>query len=245
MQGINPALQLYDLTHEVTPYDIHEGAVTLLLASRNWSSQTLFLAIVDPGVGTERRPIAALTSDGRIFVGPDNGLFTLVLQEFGAKEVRQITNQAWMRPGQRSDDFHGRDVFGPVAAWLSLGKPFVDVGPVIADYVTLPIGVSHQEGRQLIGEVLWIDTFGDVQFNITSAQARQAGWVIGDSIQISVGTASPFAAPFVRTYGDVPEGSALIFQASTDFLEIAVNMGSMKESLQAEVGTPVVLEKTP
>lgn len=245
MQGINPALQLYDLTHEVTPYDIHEGAVTLLLASRNWSSQTVFLAIVDPGVGTERRPIAVLASDGRIFVGPDNGLFTLVLQEFGAKEVRQITNEAWMRPGERSYSFHGRDIFGPVAAWLSLGKPFVEVGPVISDYVTLPIGVSRQEGKQLIGEVLWTDAYGNVQANITGVQARQAGWAIGDSIQIRVGTASPFVAPFVHTYGDVPEGSSLIFQASTDFLEIAVNMGSMKDLLQAEVGAPVALEKAP
>lgn len=245
MRSINPNLQVFDITHEITSYDIHEGGVTLLLAARTWPNDTIFLAVVDPGVGTERRPIVAQTMDGKLFIGPDNGLFTLVLQEFGAKEVRQITNEAWMRPGQRSDDFHGRDVFGPVAAWLSLGKPFVEVGPVIADYVTLPIGVSRQEGRQLIGEVLWIDTFGDMQVNITSAQAKQAGWVIGDQISARVGTASPFVAPFVNTYGDVPEGSSLIFQASTDFLELSINMGNMKEALNAEIGAPVTLEKAP
>lgn len=240
---INPEVNIVDITHEVTPYDIHEGAVTLLLAAREFSNDTVFLAIVDPGVGTERRPIAAQTEDGKIFVAPDNGLLTFVFQEFGVKEVRQITNEAWMRPGERSYSFHGRDIFGPVAAHLSLGKSFSEVGPVITDYVNLPISPSKVEDGKLIGQVLWIDQYGNVQVNITGKQAKDAGWAIDDKIQIQVGTAAPFVAPFVHTYGDVPEGDPLIFQASTDFLEISINMGNMAEFTGAEIGAPVTLTK--
>lgn len=240
---INPEARIIDITHEVTPYDIHEGAVTLLLAAREFANDTVFLAIVDPGVGTERRPIAAQTNDGKIFVAPDNGLLTFVFQELGVKEVRQITNESWMRPGERSYSFHGRDVFGPVAAHLSLGKSFSEVGPVITDYVTLPINPSKVEDGKLIGQVLWIDQYGNVQVNITGAQAKDAGWKINDRIRIQVGKAAPFVAPFVHTYGDVPEGDPLIFQASTDFLEISINMGNMAEFLGAEIGAPVELAK--
>jgi S-adenosylmethionine hydrolase len=240
---INPEAKIIDITHEVTPYDIHEGAVTLLLAAREFSNDTVFLAIVDPGVGTERRPIAAQTNDGKIFVAPDNGLLTFVLQEFGVKEVRQITNESWMRPGERSYSFHGRDIFGPVAAHLSLGKSFSEVGPVITDYVTLPINPSKVEDGKLVGQVLWIDQYGNVQVNITGKQAKDAGWEINDKIRIEVGTATPLVAPFVHTYGDVPEGNPLIFQASTDFLEISINMGNMAEFLGAEIGAPVTLIK--
>ncbi|MDI6867995.1 MAG: SAM-dependent chlorinase/fluorinase [Coprothermobacterota bacterium] len=240
---INPEAKIVDITHEVTPFDIHEGAVTLLLAAREFSADTVFLAIVDPGVGTERRPIAAETQDGKIFVGPDNGLFTFVLQEFGLKEVRQITNESWMRPGERSYSFHGRDVFGPVAAHLSMGKSFSEIGPVITDYVTLPISPSKVEDGKLIGQVLWIDQYGNVQVNITGKLAKDAGWKINDKIRIEVGTATPFVAPFVHTYGDVPEGDPLIFQASTDFLEISINMGNMAEFTGAEIGAPVTLTK--
>ena len=240
---INPEAKIIDITHEVTPYDIHEGAVTLLLAAREFSNDTIFLAIVDPGVGTERRPIAAQTNDNKIFVAPDNGLLTFVFQEFGVKEVRQITNESWMRPGERSYSFHGRDIFGPVAAHLSLGESFSEVGPVITDYATLPISPSKVEDGNLIGQVLWIDQYGNVQVNITGKQAEDAGWVINDRIHIKVGTATPFVAPFVHTYGDVPEGKPLIFQASTDFLEISINMGNMAEFTGAKIGIPVILTK--
>ncbi|MBE3598524.1 MAG: S-adenosyl-l-methionine hydroxide adenosyltransferase family protein [Limnochordaceae bacterium] len=237
-----PDVKLVDITHQVQPYNIHEGAVTLWLAAREFPAGTVFVGVVDPGVGTERRPIVVETRNGHVYVGPDNGLFTLVMQEFGVKSVRHIINRSYMRPGPVSYSFHGRDIFTPVAAHLAAGWPVEAVGPEIGDYVRLAVEPAQQTEEALTGQIIFIDQYGNLQANITGEMVRRWGLQIGDELVVQVGnTAIP--SVWVHTYGDVPEGEDLVFLASTDLVEIAVNMGSAKERFGASLGAKVTITR--
>lgn len=240
--SIFPNVKLVDITHEVEPYNIHEGAVTLWLAAREFPPGTVFVAVVDPGVGTERRPLVVVTNNGQAFVGPDNGLFTLVMREFGGRTVRHITNRDYMRPGPISYSFHGRDVFTPTAAHLASGWSVEGVGPEVSEYVLLDIAPARQTADALYGEVILIDQYGNLQANITGDMVRRFGLKFGDRIIVQVGD-KRVESVWVNTYGDVPEGDNLAFLASTDLVEIAVNMGSAKERFGAGLGSPVVITK--
>lgn len=237
-----PEARLVDITHEIEPYNVREGAITLLLAAREFPAGTTFVSVVDPGVGTERRPILLTTQDGRYFISPDNGLLTLVMQEFGVESVRHITNREYWRPGPTSYSFHGRDVFTPTASRIASGWPVAGVGPVITDYVTLDIEPAQRVGNTLRGEVILVDQYGNLQANIGADLVRELGLSVGDPVRVTVGQTS-IESTFVNTYGDVPEGDDLIFLASTDLLEISVNMESAQERFQADLGSPVVIER--
>lgn len=239
-----PEARLVDITHEIEPYNVREGAITLLLAAREFPAGTTFVAVVDPGVGTERRPILLTTRDGKFFLAPDNGLLTLVMQEFGVESVRHITNRDYWRPGPTSYSFHGRDIFTPTAARIASGWPAANVGPEITDYVTLDITPARREGQTLRGEVVLIDFYGNLQAYIDAGLVRELGLAFGDRVRVSVGEKS-VESVFVNTYGDVPEGDHLIFLASTDLLEISINMGSAQEYFQAVLGSPVIIERLP
>ncbi|MFB0545837.1 MAG: S-adenosyl-l-methionine hydroxide adenosyltransferase family protein, partial [Anaerolineae bacterium] len=209
-----PEARVVDITHQVTPFEIHEGAVTLWLAARTFPPGTVFVAVVDPGVGTERRAIALETRNGLFFVAPDNGLLTLVMQEFGVREIREITNEEWMRQPV-SYTFHGRDIFAPVGAQLAQGSPLAEVGPIVTDPIWLPIEGARVEEDRVVGQVLMIDQYGNMQANITQDLLAQIGLSVGDAVSVQVGEVVE-ASQFLRTYGDVPEGEDLIFIASTD-----------------------------
>lgn len=239
---VYPDVRLIDITHGIEPYNIHEGAVTLWLAAREFPAGTVFVAVVDPGVGTERRPLAVQTADGKVFVGPDNGIFTLVMQEFGVASVRHIINRGYMRQGPISYSFHGRDVFTPAAAHIAAGWPVEAVGPEVWDYVTLEIEPASKQDGALVGEVVLIDQYGNLQANIPGALVEELGLQFGDRIIVEVGDRR-VESVWVRTYGDVPEGADLAFLASTDLVEIAVNMGDARERFGAEMGDPVIIRK--
>lgn len=240
--SIYPDAKVVDITHDIEPFNIHEGAVTLLLAARSFPQGTVFVAIVDPGVGTERRAIIVRTNNNLFFVGPDNGLMTLVMQEFGVQEIREITNESWMRLPV-SYTFHGRDIFAPTAAHLAQGWPMAEAGPIVTDPIWLPIEPARVEGGKVIGQVLMIDQYGNIQANITKGLLEQIGLSLGDLVSVQVGNVQE-TSPFLRTYGDVPEGEDLIFIASTDFVEISINMGNAAEKFGARIGLPVVIEKS-
>lgn len=239
--SIFPEVRMVDISHDIEPYNIGEGAITLLLAAREYPSGTVFVAVVDPGVGTERRPIALKTDDGKFFVGPDNGLFTMVMQEFGVAEVREITNKAFMRPGPTSFSFHGRDIFTPTAANLAAGRKFEEVGAVVEDAILLDISPARAEGNKAYGQVIMVDQYGNLQANISRSAVEELGLAFGDSVCITVGSIAA-ESKFVNTYGDVPEGDDLVFIASTEFLEISINMGDAKSKFDANIGSPVVVE---
>ena len=240
--SVFPEARLVDITHEIEPYNIMEGVVTLLLAAREFPSGTVFVAVVDPGVGTERRPIAVRTADGRYFIGPDNGIFTMVMQEFGVDEVRTITNRAFMRPGPTSYSFHGRDIFTPTASNLAAGRKFAEVGPIVDEVVVLDIKAARAQDGKAYGEIVLVDQYGNLQANIGRDLLAELGLKYGDTALVTVG-GKTIPSKFVNTYGDVPEGDHLIFIGSTDWVEISINMDDAKAAFGAQIGSPVVIEK--
>ena len=237
-----PEARIVDLTHRVTAFNIWEGAFTLLMASREFPADTVFVAIVDPGVGTARKPIVVRTEAGRIFVGPDNGLFTLVMQECKVKEVREITNRDWMRPGRISASFHGRDIFGPAAARIASGRPVAEAGPERKEWVTLPIAPVRLEGTRMGARVIFIDQYGNIQINAGEDLLGAIGLKPGDSVRVTVGT-SVLTVPWAATYGDVKTGCGLLFTSSTGFMELAVNEGNAAADTKAALGGEIFLEK--
>lgn len=161
---VNPLAQLVDITHEIGPQDVWEAAFTLRTAARFFPKGTVHLAVVDPGVGSGRRPIIVVT-ESYYFVGPDNGLFTLVYQEAERIRVHHIAAAHYFLPNP-GPTFHGRDIFAPVAGWLAKGIPSGNFGEEITDYVKLNVPVPKVSQNTIEGHVVHIDRFGNIITNI-------------------------------------------------------------------------------
>jgi S-adenosylmethionine hydrolase len=240
--SITPTAKIVDITHEITPFNIQEGALTLLLAAREFPMGTVFVAVVDPGVGTVRHPILLVTKDGKYFIGPDNGLLSMVMNELGVDKVYEIKNPNWFRKKNISHTFHGKDIFGPAAAHLVKGDDITTIGPTITDYVKLPFQTATLSGNKIKGNVIFIDTYGNIQVNITASLLEKANLRKGDLLHVRIGDKDE-SFKFLSTYGDVPSGDLLALMASTEFLEIAINLGNAADRLKAKLGDPVIIEK--
>jgi len=170
--SIQPACHIVDVTHSVPPHDIFAGAFALYRSYRDYPAWTIHLCVVDPGVGGPRRPILVVTED-RYFIGPDNGLFSFIYQFDQVSRVVHITADHYFRR-PTSDTFHGRDVFAPIAAWLSKGIDSARLGDVIEDYAKLPVPVDRIVGDSLIkGEICAVDRFGNCITNIRAATLQE------------------------------------------------------------------------
>ena len=239
--AIYPEARIDDITHHVTPFNIWEGAYTLFLAAKEFPPGTVFVAVVDPGVGTDRKNIVLKTKDGKFFVAPDNGLLSFVAEEMGVASVREIRNRAYMRPIELSSStFHGRDIFGPVGAHLAAGVPMNQIGPEMKDFVRLKIPRAELSDGKILGQVIRIDGFGNVVANIREHHLKEAGIKRGDLLGVSLGE-HKFHVRFVSTYGDVPEGEKLCHLESHKLLEIAINMGHLAKTFGVHVGDRVVV----
>jgi S-adenosyl-L-methionine hydrolase (adenosine-forming) len=213
--AINPHCGLIDVTHDIESYAILHCALVLKGISRYFPLGTVHVAVVDPGVGTNRRGVA-LRAGGQVYVGPDNGLFTLVLGSEVEWQMRHIENSDYMLPDPHPT-FHGRDVFAPVAAHLSLGKSFESLGAHVIDPVVLSIPQIRHTQRGIEGEVIYIDRFGNLMTNI---EARR---LTGKIDSITVGNAQ--IGGLSRFFAEVPAGEPLALINSFGYLEIAVNRG--------------------
>lgn len=232
---------IVDLAHEVPVHDVAAGAFALAASWRDFPEGTIFLAVVDPGVGTARRALA-LQAEGRSFVGPDNGILSLAAEDAEGDVVfRQITNAGMMRP-EVSATFHARDVFGPVAGHLATGVPMAEVGPVVDDPVRLaPVPVQHGSAGEWGASVLHVDRFGNL---ITNLQRRDVEAILATVEHDRNGVVAVVAGhvlPLAVTYADVAEGEVCALMGSSGRLEIAVNRGSAAAALGAAAGTPVRL----
>jgi S-adenosyl-L-methionine hydrolase (adenosine-forming) len=239
---INPNARIIDITHEIKSFDIREGMFTTLLATQEFPAGTIFITIVDPGVGTFRRPILLETSDGKIFIGPDNGLLTMVMDKFGVKKVIEITNKDYFRKDGVSKSFHGRDIFGPVAAYVSAGASVESCGKEVRDYIRIPIQNPKIKENKISGEVIFIDKYGNIQFNIGAYSLTGLNINLGDNVRIKIGNKSIECA-YVTTYGDMEKGKFVLFESSTYFLELAVNENSAEKHFNAKLGDSVEIEK--
>ncbi|MBI1348086.1 hypothetical protein GC163_17570 [bacterium] len=234
--GIAPQARVIDLTHDVSPQNVLQGAILLANAVDACPAGTIHVAVVDPGVGSSRAAIAVQAGD-RTFIAPDNGLLTVVLQKFPQQSAVELTNPAYHRQ-QMSATFHGRDLFSPVAAHLANGVSLAALGPPITlPLVTLPIPEPQQTSNGLRGEVLWVDHFGNLITNLPSSH-------IGDNVA-SVHWRDAAAIPLVRCYADADVGTLLALIGSSSRLEVAVRNGSAADVLQGRVGDPVVVELAP
>ena len=227
MLGIEPRLPIIDLTHEVAPWSIADGARLLAGTAPYYPPGTVFLAVVDPGVGSARRPLVVATGRGQLFVVPDNGLVTLVVERDGLRGARVITNPAWIRA--TSATFHGRDVFAPVAARLAHGDDWRAAGPPVEDLVRIELPVARPDTRGLDATVVALDgPYGNLVTNVPGEALGRLGYGVGDVVLLAVG-GRPFRLPLVHTFADVPAGDGLVYVDSRGRVAIALNRASFAE----------------
>jgi S-adenosylmethionine hydrolase len=227
--SINPSAVIIDVTHDILPFSVMEGALVLKGISPYFPSGTIHVAVVDPGVGSQRRAIA-LRSEGLYYVGPDNGLFSLVLSRVESPEVRRIENPEYLR-AHTSPTFHGRDLFAPVAAHLSLGARLDTVGPLLDDPVILSIPAVEESPRGIEGEVIHVDRFGNLVSNIEAS-------MLDRSVErVRVGNVE--MRGISRFFSEVKIGEPLALINSSEYVEIAVNQGDAARLLGVGPGEPV------
>jgi len=225
MLDIEPELRIVDLTHAVPPYSVRDGAHFLAGTAPAFPPGTIFLAVVDPGVGTPRKAIVALSGRGQYFVLPDNGLLSDVAAHDGIRATREITNPRWMRTGAPSSTFHGRDIFAPVAAHLARGEDWAAVGPPLASPVLQEPSESTVTPAGLAGEIIALDgPFGNLITNVAAEQFRSLGYELGERVPVTI-AGQRFVLPFVRTFADVPIGKPLLYVDSRGHVAVAINQG--------------------
>lgn len=245
--GICPEARLVDLSHDIAPQDVLEGALCLGAAAPFFPPGTIHLAVVDPGVGGARRPLA-LTVAGRRYVGPDNGLFTFVLE--GAFErAREGPREEWSavelaaaeyRLAPVSRTFHGRDIFAPAAAWLAAGVPLERLGPAVGDPVRLPLPSARSRPGEVVGEVIGADRFGNL---VTSVRDEDLAKLGGPGALLVEVADRAVGAP-VGAYSDATPGQLGALVGSTGRLEIFAREASAQTMLGAGRGAVVRVRRS-
>jgi S-adenosylmethionine hydrolase len=241
MQSIHPQAKFIDITHQISPQDIHQAAFILMTTASFFPTGTVHLVIVDPGVGSRRRPIAVKT-DQYQFVAPDNGVLSYVLPKDTHYQAYELANPSFHLPDV-SHTFHGRDIFSPAAAHLAAGVPIDKLGPPMDEIVRLELPTLIIEGDQILGEVLNIDHFGNVRTSIASLAWGAPGtlvlhplWGRSEQSPIMVRFSAKDAEVHIgermivgiaETFSGVPPGQEVAFVGSEHALEVAVNQGSM------------------
>lgn len=234
----NPEARISTITHDVPAFGIAEGSFILAQAALYYPPGAVVAADVDPGAATEERSIVLLTEDGKLFVGPDNGLFTDVMSELGVACVREICNESFTVQGNLSATFRGIGVYGPLAALLAAGMDPSQAGDEISDPVRLEVAPASLEDETLHGVVEDVDRWGNLITNIPGDLVERADLEPGDLIEIAVG-AEEVEAAFGTTYADVPEGEWVALVGSSGRLEIAINMGSAADAVGVSAGSEV------
>jgi S-adenosylmethionine hydrolase len=224
--GIAPEARIMDITHQVTPFQIEEGARFLAGVSPYYPAGTVFLAVVDPGVGTSRKAVIVKSRKGQYFVLPDNGLVTLVLDRDGLASAREITNPAWMIQAAVSSTFHGRDIFSPAAAHLATGWDFNLVGPEVSQLVRLTPKASTTTDKGIEGDIIGLDDpYGSLITDIPGDEFKKLGYNLGDKLTIQINK-KPVTLPYVKTFMDVSVGDSLLYIDSRGRVGIANNEGN-------------------
>jgi len=228
---------IIDITHEIIPQNIEEGAFLLMNTVSFFPKNTIHVAVVDPGVGTDRRGIVIETEDFKL-VGPDNGLLIPSAKKYSRFRVFEITNQNYLLPS-KTHTFHGRDVFAPVAAYLAQGIGIESVGEEIYDYVDLDIWVGEIKEDRIVGKIMHIDRFGNAITNIEGKTILEH-LEYGSRVLISV-ESREYEMPFVKSYGFVGKGEKLLTIGGNGFLEISMNQGNASQEMELKIGSKVII----
>ena len=231
--SICPDVTLVDITHDIAPHDVLDGALELAAAYKFFPAGTIFLAVVDPGVGSIRRGIAAEAGDYR-FVCPDNGLLTAVARDLPPKKVVELTERRYARPTV-SRTFEGRDRFAPAAAWLAKGIQLAALGRNVPEIQRLDIPQAVVDDDEMRGAVLRIDRFGNLVTNLERKAVER--FSREGAVQIAAGGAT--VGRLVATYAEIQPGEVCALFGSTDHLELAANAGSAADALGLSRGAVV------
>ncbi len=243
MYSIAPELRIVDLTHQVTPFSILDGARFLYGASPYYPAGTVFVVVIDPGVGSTRKAVVVKSKHGQYFVLPDNGLMTLIQDRDGIESVREITNRNWMIGAGISSTFHGRDIFSPVGAHLAHGQDWTQVGPEldVDKLVRLSLTPSKFDDRGLSAEVLAEDgPFGNLVTNISQEDFVKLGYSRGQGVHVKIGT-TEIDLPFVQTFSDVPLNQPLLYINSRGNVGLAINQGSFAATYRIKTPGPIFI----
>ncbi len=224
--SVAPDVRLTDITHQVTPFSIEEGSRFLAGVTPYYPPGAVFLAVVDPGVGTSRKAVIVKSKKGQYFVLPDNGLITPVIERDGLDSAREITNPAWMIQSAVSSTFHGRDIFSPAAAHLVAGWDYHLAGPEVAQLVQLMPKSSTTTDRGIEGDIIGLDDpFGSLITDIPGDEFKKLGYRLGDRVTVRINK-KPVNLPYVKTFMDVPVGESLLYIDSRGRVGIANNEGN-------------------
>lgn len=234
--SICPEATIVDISHEISKFDVRMGAFVLASAAPYFPSGTIHVAVVDPGVGTKRRPIIVETNRS-FYVGPDNGLLMLSAKKEEIHHVYNITNRQYMLP-KVSRTFHGRDIFSCAAAHLAKGVSPPKFGPEVHDYATPRFAKPHLKGDELLGEVLHVDDFGNVVTNISVKDLEKMDVQEGRFLHIKLKDKT-LKLKLCSAYGEVPAQSPLAIIGSSDFLEVSVNQGDASKVFRVKTGDPI------
>jgi S-adenosylmethionine hydrolase len=230
MYSIMPEVRIVDLSHQVTPFSILDGARFLYGATPYYPAETVFVVVIDPTVGSTRRAIVAKSKRGQFFVLPDNGLLTLVEQRDGIAAIHEITNTDWMIGTKLSSTFHGRDIFSPVGAHVARGEDWTKVGPEmpVGSLVRLELKAAKLDARGATGEVIATDgPFGNLVTNLDVEDFLKLGYQRGQEVPVTIrGKEIETKIKFVRTFSDVALGQPLLYIDSRGHVALAVNQGS-------------------
>lgn len=242
--SVSRDIDIYDLTHEVPAYNIWEASLRLAQVAQYWPRGTVFVSVVDPGVGTERRSVVLETKSGHYFVSPDNGSLTAVAEQFGVRAVREIDEAInRLANSERSYTFHGRDVYAYTGAHLAAGViSFAEVGRELpAEVVAIPYQKPSVDHGSVYGNIEILDPqFGNIWTNVDRETFTALGLKPGDHIKIEIRNGDDLVLtqtlPYFRTFGQVPVGKPLLYLNSLNRVSLAINQGNYSETFGVQSG---------
>jgi S-adenosylmethionine hydrolase len=243
IKRITPEAQIVDITHGIEPQAILQGAL-VLANTLPYMPEGIHLAVVDPGVGSERRGLALRDRTGRLYVGPDNGLLVPAAEKLGGIDgAWHLTNPAYMLP-RISHTFHGRDVFAPASAYLAGGVAPEDLGPAIeADsLVRLKLPEPEIGGTKIRATVLYVDRFGNIQLNLTRPDIERAGIVPGTRLELDAGV-DRYYATAARTFADARPGEIILYEDAYENVAVAITDGNAAQMFSARRGQTMTIER--
>ncbi|MDD5630173.1 MAG: SAM-dependent chlorinase/fluorinase [Elusimicrobia bacterium] len=247
MENVAPGVKVIDITHEVPPFSIAEGARFLAESAPYFPRDAVFAAVVDPDVGGRRKAIIARSRTGQLFVVPDNGLLTLVQDRDGLAAAREISNPDWMLGARLSSTFHGRDVFAPAAARLARGDDWASAGPEldVPGLARLQLSTASLDSQGLRGRVIGTDgPFGNLVLDVPAETFARLGYRLGDEVPVTL-AGKPYRLPFVRTFGDVPEGRGLCYIDSRGRLGLGINKRDFSKTYSLGAGAELFIPRRP
>ena len=240
IKRLAPDVEIIDITHGISPQAVLQGALVLRNTIR-YMPEGVHLAVVDPGVGSSRRPLVLRDSAGRVYVGPDNGLLIHAAETNGIESAHELANPAYALESV-SRTFHGRDLFAPAAAHLALGVEPAELGPPLAldALVRLDVPIAAVDNGSILAAVLYVDRFGNMQLNLTRDDLESVGVAPGTRFELEV-AGERYYATAARTFADARPGEIVLYEDSYRNIAIAINRGSAAEMFAAQAGQTLTL----